>query len=788
MSEFWRFLLDIDKIPGSVSWNQLEFGWERAFPGWVWGLVLFGAGLLSIWSYSALVGGRSGRGTLAFGRFVFLILLVIVLSGPTLVYPREHTERDWVLMLVDRSQSMTVPDVKLTSGRGRVSRDAQLAQMLRDAGTGLTRIEKAHEVAWLGFDAGTFELDVREPRSTDDATAEQAAVPILRGATGSQTAIGPALAQALRRAAARPVSGVVLFSDGRTTKPPDRALIRRFQAEAIPIFVVPLGSKESLGDLSIREVRAPQRAFIHDKTPVDISLDHLGEVLNRTGAEVSLVDESSGRVFDRRRIERGDDAHHITLTATPDEAGKARWVVRVETDIPDLIEENNTKMIELDLIDRPIRVLFVAGYSRWEYRYVKYLLVREPTIDASVVLLSADRDFAQEGNTPITRLPNSPEELEPYDVVIIGDVYAEFFSPRQLEMLYDHVSERGAGLLWLAGSRANPRTFAGTALAGLLPMRSSAAAGFGPIGVPVTVEPTDSARSFGILNLIDQDGRDAWETLSDPAIGWNQLQWALRIDAKELKPTTEILAKTVEKFPSAPDGLPLVVRMRFGSGQSVFVATDEIWRWRYGRGERLPEQFWVQIIRMLGRDRLATSGRSATLTASPHRIEVGEPAVIELRVFDEKLVESGTNAVPIAVVDDAGEKVGELSLTEMANASGRYRGTYLPNRTGDFNIQLTEPPFNRMDLGAEINVYRRDDEMQNPEADHELLKRLAGQTDGKVVLPSEFEAVLPDLLPRRAVRTQTDVAESIWDTPLVIAVFLFLLTGEWVGRKVMRLV
>ena len=154
MSEFWRFLLDIDKIPGSVSWNQLEFGWERAFPGWVWGLVLFGAGLLSIWSYSALVGGRSGRGTLAFGRFVFLILLVIVLSGPTLVYPREHTERDWVLMLVDRSQSMTVPDVKLTSGRGRVSRDDRGASGGTDSARGNRIADGDRSGAGAGVEAG----------------------------------------------------------------------------------------------------------------------------------------------------------------------------------------------------------------------------------------------------------------------------------------------------------------------------------------------------------------------------------------------------------------------------------------------------------------------------------------------------------------------------------------------------------------------------------------------------------------------------------------------------------
>src|SRR4029453_5528316 len=120
------------------------------------------------------------------------------------------------------------------------------------------------------------------------------------------------------------------------------------------------------------------------------------------------------------------------------------------------------RAFSMHVVSRPLRVLYVEGYPRWEYRFVKELIRREKSIESSVMLISASSDFAQEGNVPITRLPRSPEEFAAYDVVILGDVPAGFFSPEQLEMLRDHVAERGAGLLCIAGERAVPSSYART--------------------------------------------------------------------------------------------------------------------------------------------------------------------------------------------------------------------------------------------------------------------------------------------------------------------------------------
>src|SRR5690606_19970297 len=124
----------------------------------------------------------------------------------------------------------------------------------------------------------------------------------------------------------------------------------------------------------------------------------------------------------------------------------------------------------------------------------------------------------------------------------------------------------------------------------------------------------------------------------DPSYGWSQLRWVQRIDPTRLKPTAEVLAETVMPISAEDANVPLVVLMRYGAGRSIYVATDEIWRWRYGRGELLPEQFWMQILRMLGRDALG-AGEQAIFMAGPRRVEAHQPVRLDLRLLDEQLAE-----------------------------------------------------------------------------------------------------------------------------------------------------
>ncbi|HRQ75837.1 MAG TPA: hypothetical protein PK098_07960 [Phycisphaerales bacterium] len=769
-----RWLLNIETIPADAE--NVRLAWENPWPAWAWALLIVSAGVFAAWSYSRLVGKRAGRITLAGVRCAILLLVITVIAGPMLEMPRESVEQDWVLALVDRSASMQIPDGAAVTQPVRMTRDEQLRSILDRHTPVLAELSEQRQLVWLGFHMGAFSLP--------GAETEAAAIPELGPADGPRTNINTAIEQALQRAAGRPLSGVVVFSDGRTSDPPTRSLLRRLQADAVPVYVVPLGSSDPLSELAIRRVDAPRRAFVRDKVPVSVQLDSLGDAAAGGRATIRLVDEMAGEELDRVEIAAGEQREAVTLTAEPRLAGRANWRIEIDTERPALVPEHTVHRFAIELIDRPLRVLFVEGYPRWEYRYVKNLMVRERSIESSVMLISADRDFAQEGNQPITRLPRSPEEFAEFDVIVLGDVPASFFTPSQLEMIRDHVAERGAGLLWIAGERDTPSSYAGTVLADLLPMRSGSSRGAQAIGRPVLMQPTELAERLGVLQLTTPGGVGWPEELTDPSYGWSRLQWAVRVEPSRLKPTAEVLAETTERFDGSR--LPLVTLMRYGAGQTIFVATDEIWRWRYGRGEQLPEQFWVQMMRMLGRESLEASGQQAILEVSPRRAQVSQPIRLELRLLDARLTEDRRASVVAILENERGETTAEIELVRDGGAEERFAATYLPDIPGSYRVRLADAAI--MDSGAEatIEVYAPDDEMRRPETDHALLAELADITGGKVLDPDDLDALRS--LPNRSIRTSNPLTERIWDTPLFFLLILLALTAEWIGRKVLRLV
>ncbi len=780
-SPLLRWLLDLDTIPqGAVG---LRLAWEHALPAWAWAAIVITAGFLAFWSYSRLVGGRRGRAILGATRFLLVMLVLVILSGPMLELPRETVERDWVLMLLDRSASMRIADVQDASGR-RLSRDEQLRALLAGQDEMWRRLAESRHVVWMGFHDGVFDLPL-------PAAGAGAGMPaILDEPDGTRTRLDAAIQQSLQRSAARALSGVVVFSDGRTTDPPSRAVVRRLRGDRIGVYAVPLGSPEALPDLAIRRVDAPRRAFVRDKVPVVVELDRLAGAAEGRTATVRLVDATDGSELDRAEVPAGEAATaSVTLTAEPALAGEATWRVEVETDPADLIPDNNGRSFLIDLIDRPLRVLFVEGYPRWEYRYLKNVIIREKQIESSIMLISADRDFAQEGNQPITRLPRSPEEFAPYDVIILGDVPATFFSPEQLEMIRGHVADRGAGLLWVGGERFAPRTYAGTVLADLLPLRGSLT--IPPIGKPVTMVPTELASQMGLLRL-GGDGMAEWPVdLADASAGWSQLQYAQRIEPGRLKPTAEVLAETASEFHGAR--LPLVIQMRYGAGLVIYVATDEIWRWRYGRGELLPERFWVQILRRLGRESLAGSGEPARLEVTPRRLTSTQSILVELELLDARFYDESRSGIPAVVETADGHAVAELDLrlTEAPSTPGqgapaRYTAVWRPGVTGQLRVRLDDPALAGERLAVPVEVVAPDDELRHPETDHPLLEAIASQSDGEVIAPSEL-GDLAALLPNRSVRTSNPLTERIWDTPLAFGLVLLLLAAEWIGRKIIRL-
>jgi hypothetical protein len=232
--------------------------------------------------------------------------------------------------------------------------------------------------------------------------------------------------------------------------------------------------------------------------------------------------------------------------------------------------------------------------------------------------------------------------------------------------------------------------------------------------------------------------------------------------------------------------------MRFGAGRIVYVATDEIWRWRYGRGEVFYERFWLPLLRFLARDSISRTGKGMVLEATPQRAVVEQPVRISARVADESLISGrlSPEGIDVRVTREsaAGAAVlppRRLKLSPERHAS--FAATWIPEDPGPYRIELEDPVLAAASGAAAVEVRTRDDEMRFPQSDHAALKSLAERTGG-ALLPPDSLSRLEELIPNRQVRILgAPEIETLWDRPVVLVLFVFLLAVEWFGRRWLHL-
>ena len=786
----------LDRLLGlrELSWSDPSagLGFEYALPAWVWVLIAAFSLLIAGLSYRRLLGNRVMRIALACVRAVTIVVIAMLLAGPTLVLPQETIERDWLLVMLDRSASMNVRDVMDIATGEAVSREQSLRDALREQAGVFSdeNLGRDRRIVWLGFGGSAYTVGSPFVDGGLDEPNAQA------------TQIRTSIEQALRLPSGKPISGIVLMSDGQTPQDTGPELVQRLQQQGVAVFAVPLGAAQPPLDLAIGQADGPQRAFVNDIAPVAVTIDQLGgEPLEPGEIVVTLIDQADGKVLDEKTLDRALPGEPLKLNGRSETVGVARWMIHVEHKPPsgqpplhELVTDNNVRTIEVEVIDRPIRVLYVEGYPRWEFRYLKNLLIREKSISTSTYLLSADRSFAQEGDVPITRLPNDAKELDDYDVVIIGDVPASYFQAGQLTLLRDHVSAGGAGLIWIGGESHTPRSYAGTPLADLLPMRDpSAVTRFGATLNLFKLEPTRLARSMNVLQLRgigdDAPGDEDWPDSLSP------LRWVQA--PGPLKPTAEVLAEAVMTEDVAAH-VPALVLLRYGAGQSLYIGTDEAWRWRYGRGEWYFEQYWVPLIRMLGRARIQSDSDRVRFNVSHRAVSVQQPVVVELELSDASLINRGLPRIDVTVrssSDPAGAPVDTLTMLPVAeneNTSpgavrrSSYRAVWRPTVTGELLLSVTDPALAELGLVQALRVSSADDEMADVRSDHGRLQSLAEQTSGAVVGLDKLGR-LTELVPNRARITETDIREPLWASALSLIVLIVLFTLEWAARRVIRL-
>ncbi|HWA97442.1 MAG TPA: VWA domain-containing protein [Pirellulales bacterium] len=779
-SSWWDWMLGAETL-GSGEGIERALRGTWYLPPWLSVLLALGAIALVAWCYARERGTaqRGSRVALSLLRIAALAIVAFMLAQ--FVITQSRTGLPYVVVMVDDSASMGIEDrYDDTPLRDAVSQHLKAAAL-----DGNSRFNQArsllleHDARLLRAIDSHYKLKVyfaSDVARADSGNLDEVIANVRNhSADGTTTRLGQGIRQVLNDLRGTPPSALVLITDGINTEGESLSEAATYaRRKGVPLFMVAIGSQTPVRDLELSDLLVDEVVFVDDVVNFECKLTGTGLAGRTVQVVLRLKDNPAPLAAATAVIGADGKPQKIRIPYRPTTVGPHDFVVEVRPLAEEVNADNNAVERMVTVRKEQIRTLLVQAYPNFEFRYLKHMLQRDNTVMLRSVLQEADLDYSETDQVALRTFPVRREELLEYDVVIFGDVDPSFFSASAAENLVAFVTERGGGVVFIAGTHYTPDTFRDTPIAGLIPIDFSTP-GNASSGVTVDqgfqVEPTELGLAMPTMQLGDTPDEtvEIWRNL--PPLYW-------LYEAPALKPGARLLAqaRTNDRL------LPAIALQYVGAGKVLLHTMDATWRWRWRVGDVYFARYWVQTLRYLARSKLLGADHQAELSVDRREYRRGESARLRVRFVDERAAPADDAGV-VVMIEHEGNPNRRVTLTRNASHRGIFEGLLPKLADGKYHAWITAPAIEGSGASADFRVVAPPGEFERVQMDLAEMKRAASETRGHLYTMADAARLLDDLPAGEAVPVESLPPKVLWNHWLVLLALVVVLTGEWTLRK-----
>jgi hypothetical protein len=501
-------------------------------------LFLLGAAVaLSAWLYATRYSALARRRTalLLSIRGLTLLALLFASLGPIVAYALASRAQNRLLVLVDRSGSMSVRDER----GGRASRaDAADSAALSIAST----LGGRYDVRLAAFDAslGPF-------RRPSEWRSERAG-----GPPGGETALGDALREVAERVDPDSVAAILVLSDGTVNRgeAPEQA-----PTNGLPVYALTVGAASDPPTVGIAGIEAPGDVIVDRAAAIELTV-HQG-ARGATSGKARVLEGGRELGNGSYSLPGAGASARVTIPFTLGAPGKHFLSVALDSVAGDPMRENKRLLVAVSA--RPPKRLFLLLASRWDWDLRSLARGVEEDSSWSVVWLrpsGADGAAAPGGaGKPLAAL------LETADAVA-ARYDARVMTPARGAALLRYVERGGGALLWVDPELPPPTNLPLATSLGLMWGSFSDAAS----GATVDLAPAGRGHELSLLGGDAATASAQWKSLPPVTV-----PFYLGTRSGSLEPL--LLARM------GGGSTPLLLAGRCGAGRVSVLDAAGVYRW-----------------------------------------------------------------------------------------------------------------------------------------------------------------------------------------------------------------
>ena len=726
--------------------NALE--WNPAFGPVASALIVLGAGAYFYFLFRRLLPRYGQRNTwlLLSPKLVLVTLLVLALLDPDYKYRGGNTTPAKVLILQDISSSMDLRDDDSTRAQRATS-------LIHDLESGAPETIKFQV---MPFDTSLHDVGY-VPKDKSERGTDLAAI-IENLATNQKLT---------------DADGVILVTDGGDET------VELTQVPTMPLGIVGVGNPpDGWNDIGIGNITAP--ATVEEKSEFDIEADLYSRPATPGDLKKLKVTLEEGRdkqwtVIQTQAVDLSAQHAAATFHVQLNETGALRYRVSLPQLPGELTYANNTRVINVQVQQRALHVLFFSQELDVNYKYLRNELGTDPGVVFTAMYRVLQDQFTVQGDRTgfqdlAQGFPTKDDVLKRYDCLILGSSPATAFSAEQMQALVRYV-ENGGALILLGGDASFGRGgYADSKLAPLMPWAiSNSEADLLTGSFPITVAPSAAAVDFtsGIREGISAAGSVSLDSLNQPG--------GLRPGAVAL----------IDATVSGHDQ-PVIAWQRYGKGQVLGIATNTMWKWAASGGglRDLYGKFWRQSVR--GLTKKLEGGALLGVHWNRDQYRPGEQAMVE--ITNRAGGDAGNMRLVATIGGPGGDK--DVTVTPVTGQAGAYTAKLSFSQRGNYTFRLIA--YNGTSVAESyervLPVEPLVEESASPELKDAYLREIATKSRGIYTDEKHLEPIKTFLKGQVVAQQATTTVSltNVWNLfPILV---ILILVAEWIVRRRFNLI
>ena len=566
---------------------------------------------------------------------------------------------------------------------------------------------------------------------------------------------------------------VVMLSDGdyNLGQPPVTAA-QRMRLRGVPLYTLPVGSQQRLPDLDLLSVTAPTYGIVGENVQIPFTIR---SSLNRQIRTIIRLRDQAGRERTKDIVIPPNAETYDSILWKLEKEGSSTLELSLPVADGELVAANNSRKFTISGKPEKIRVLVIDTLPRWEYRYLRNALDRDPGVEVSCLLFHPQLGPG-EGRHYIQEFPSKLEELSKYDVVFIGDVGIGNgqLTKEQCTLIRGLVENQASGVVFLPGSQGNEFSLLDTDLADLIPVILDETNKHGlteSIAAPLQLTSEGRTSLLTMLGDNEQENPEIWKHL--PGFFWHA-------PVVKAKGGTEVLAvHGTRRGKFGP--VPLLVTKTAGSGKVLFMGIDSAWRWRRGVEDLYHYRFWGQVARWMSYQRNMAAGQRVRLFFTPERPEPGATVTLSANAFDANgaPLKEGSVAIDLTSPDGSQKRI---ELQKNDSAWGAYSGRFKVDQPGAWKLSATVA--NSTDKPVETTLLAQGTEIEKTgqPARPEVLEEIARVSRGRMIQPAQLAELVKEITTLPQPRPLENRI-PLWSHWASLTLLILLMALFWIGRK-----